>query len=175
MGFRHAVAAIVTLTSISVGAMQAVPNLAGTWRLDAAQGSATGGGNGQRESGGGGRGGGLGLGPAPDQLVVQQDAKAVTIEEHRGTDSAKVVLTLDGKYAPRVIAVGRSAGAAASARTMVADGRLVTEVTLPATPANGNVTKYQETRFIDAKGQLVVDITMVGSGNSRHTVYIKAR
>lgn len=173
---RHGLAAILAIAlSTAHAEAQTVPNLSGRWKIDAAQGSAVGGGNGQRANAGGGGGGGLGLGAAPELLVIQQDAKAVTIEEHRGADTARIVLGLDGKYAPRTIAVGRSAGAAASARTLVSRGRLITEVTLPATPANGNVVYYQETRFIDPQGQLVVDIKLVGSGNSRHTVYIRVK
>jgi hypothetical protein len=95
---------------VGIAAVQTQPDFSGTWKIDAPQGAATGGGRG----GGGGRGnsqgGGLGLGLSPDMLVIGQDANAVTVEEHYGTVRNKVVFALDGKKVTNQVGAARGGG-----------------------------------------------------------------
>jgi hypothetical protein len=61
----------------TLSAQPAPSDLSGTWILDTARSTASGGGTGGRESGTG-RGGGLGLGPSPDQLTIRQSGSRMT-------------------------------------------------------------------------------------------------
>lgn len=156
-----------------VGATQARahPDLSGTWTIDATRSSSTGGGQG----GGRGTGGGLGLGPSADALTIHQNDHQIAIDERRGSDVAHLIFLLDGHSTNNPIAAGRNAGATAVSTTSWKDDRLVTTITAPAPPGSDVAMHYQEVRFLDRDGTLVVDTTIPGRPNARRVVYVRQK
>ena len=163
-----ALAAIVSFAA----AHQAVPqpNFAGRWEIDRTGSSSVGGGRGQVDMAGGGRGGGLGLGVSADALVISQDNRALTMEERRGTERARVVYRVDGSRTEVTLAAGRNQGTKTTAVSRWQDARLVTTITLPASAVGGAVT-YEETRWLEKDGTMIVEIRRPGAENFRRTVY----
>jgi len=153
---------------------QGVPDLSGKWKLDARHSTAIGGARGRGAGGGGQRGGGLGLGPPADQLTITQDRISITIVERGAARSPRFVLRLDGEPAPRALPAGRGAPGPASTVTTMVDGRITTLVTMPA-PGGRPPLHYEEVRYLDPDGALVVEIAMTGRPNMRRVVYTKAR
>jgi len=146
------------------------PDLSGRWKLDARSSSSSGGGRGRGTGGGGGQGGGLALGAPADQVTIVEDAGSVKLEEHWPTGgSSHGVLSLDGKKVNGPVGAGR--GLPATSASAWSDGRLVTA--LSVTAPDGAIREYQETRYLDEHGRLVVETTAVGRPNSRKSVYIK--
>jgi hypothetical protein len=148
-------------------------SFAGEWTLDGAGSSATGGGRGQVDTVGGGRGGGLGLGPSAEWLDVRQTSDLLNIEERRGHETARIIYRFD-RSESIVLPAGRNAGTEAIALSRWEGSRLVTTITLPAT-AVGGATTYEETRWLEADGSMVVEIRRPGDPNLRRTVYRRAR
>jgi hypothetical protein len=154
-------------------AVQAPGNLAGTWTIDVNRSAAIGGGTGSRDSAGGGRGGGLGLGPAPDRLTIREDAGTITVEERRGTTITTLKYVLDGGKTINTAPAGRNAGGSAVYLTVWRSRRLVTRITVPDARENGREVTYDEVRYLDTDGSLVVETTVAGRPNKRTTVYTR--
>jgi hypothetical protein len=60
---------------------QKAPDLSGKWVIEPGFGTGTGGGRGGGCGGGNSRGGGLGMGPSPTALVIEQDARTLTVHK----------------------------------------------------------------------------------------------
>jgi hypothetical protein len=163
---------VIHTTSASA---QSRPDFSGTWTQDTTRTASVGGGRGQRESPGGGRGGGLGLGPPAEQLTIQQTTTTLTIDERRGTTTSRLVYALTGKTSKNTIAVGRGAGASAQYVSKWKNAHLVTTITAPASSVNKTKLQYEETRYIDPDGALVVETTLLGQPNVRRLVYAKSK
>jgi hypothetical protein len=165
-------AIIIGVTALAL--WQGHPNLAGTWKLDVARSTSSGGGNGAGGGGtGGGRGGGLGLGPSADVLTIMQDEKTLTIDETRGERISRVVYPFDGKPSTNRLAAGRNAGGSSTAVSKWDAAKLVTIITSPAAPGTPGTVQYRDARWIDSDGFLIVETTAVGQANSRKAVYRK--
>jgi hypothetical protein len=149
------------------------PSFAGEWTLDAGASSANGGGRGAVDTPGGGRGGGLGLGPSAESLDIRQTAESLSIEERRGRETARMIYRFD-RSESIVLPAGRSAGTEAIALSRWQGSRLVTTITLPAS-AVGGATRYEETRWLEQDGTMVVEIRRPGDPNLRRTVYKRTR
>jgi hypothetical protein len=165
--------AVLSFAPASSLAVQATPELSGVWTIDTNRSVAVGGGAGAREAAGGGRGGGLGLGPAPDRLTIRQDANAITVQERRGTTTTSLKYALDGSKTTNTVPAGRHSGASAVYVTAWRDRRLITSVTVPDAQQTGSVVTYEEVRYVDVDGSLVVETTMTGRPNKRTTVYTR--
>jgi len=164
---------MLTLIALSL-AIQPAPDLAGVWTIDATRSAAVGGGTGERDTAGGGRGGGLGLGVAPDRLTIRQDAGAIVVEERRGTTITSLRYALDGSKTTNTVPAGRNSGASATYVTGWRNRRLVTSITVPDAGGSGGVVTYEEVRYLDSGGSLVVETTMTGRSNKRTTIYARA-
>lgn len=154
---------------------QSRPDFSGVWTQDTARTASVGGGRGQRESAGGGRGGGLGLGPPAEQLTIQQTMTTLTVDERRGTATSRIVYALTGKTSKNAIVAGRGSGTTAQYVSKWKDARLITTITAQVSSVNKTKVQYDETRYVDADGSLVVETTMVGQPNMRRLVYAKSR
>jgi hypothetical protein len=162
----------VVLTALVVQAnAPTTPDFTGAWKIDAARGTSTGGGRG----GGRGTGGGLGLGPSADELTIRQDTRTLTIDERHGTDTTRVTYGLDGRPVSNTLGAGRSAGASAVYVSQWKDGRLTTTITIPAAAGTEAKTQYQQLRYLDRDGSMVVETTIPGQENARKVVYVKPR
>lgn len=165
------VLAFFVLVSTARVFAQGPPDFSGSWKLDQADSSSTGGGTGARTGGGGGQGGGLALGPSAENLTITQTATSMTIEEHWASGgSARRVYPLDGRQANNTLGAGRGTTAASSSTWV--NRKLVTTL---AVTANGSSRELQETRYLDDKGRLVVETMMPGRPNSRRSLYNKVR
>jgi len=164
---------ILALVASSL-AVQATPDLSGTWMIDVSRSAAVGGGTGALDTAGGGRGGGLGLGAAPDRLTIRQDVNAITVEERRGTTITSLKYALDGTKTANTVPAGRNSGASATYVTTWRNRRLVTSITVPDAQQPGSVVTYEEVRYLGTDGSLVVETTMTGRPNKRTTVYTRA-
>ena len=150
------------------------PSFAGTWTLDATRSAAAGGGRGAVDTPGGGRGGGLGLGPSAESLFVrEQTSDVLNIEERRGRETAQIAYRFD-RSEPTVLPAGRNAGTEALALSRWQGSRMVTTITLSAAAVGGAAT-YEEVRWLEADGAMVVEIRRSGDANMRRTVYRRAR
>ena len=167
--------AVVVLSAVTLTAQSKRPDFSGTWKLNELGSTATGGGRGSGNGEGNSRGGGLGLGGSPDTLTIVQTAETLVIEERRGTESARITYSFDGKPVTNVVAAGRSSGANATYTSTWKGDQLVTTIRIPPAPGGGELSTYQETRSLDRNGSLVVEITMTGRPNSRKLVYVKAK
>lgn len=163
---------ILTLIACSL-AIQATPDLSGTWTIDMNRSAAAGGGTGARDEAGGGRGGGLGLGAAPDRLTIRQDPRTINVEERRGTTTTSLKYALDGSTITNTVPAGRNSGVAATYVTAWRNRRLVTRITVPDAAGRGGVATYAEVRHLAPDGSLVVETTMTGRPNKRTTVYTR--
>ena len=168
-------ACLVFATAALAARPQAVPDLSGTWKVALDRASSVGGGGGAAGGPGGGRGGGLGLGPLADELTVRQTAATMTVVERRGTAKAEMSYALDGRTVKNVLPAGRSSGAPATYTSRWADGRLVTTIIGPPAPGSVTPTHYEETRYLDTDGSLVVETKWVGQPHSRRVVYTKGK
>lgn len=158
------IAMVVAFLATASAFAQSPPDFSGKWRLDAGRSASSGGRRGAGTGGGGGQGGGLGLGPSAETIAISQDATSLKIEEQwAGRPSARRVYALDGKKVSNSLA----GGSATSFSTWQGD-RLVTKLVISA---RGGSRELEETRFLDADGQLVVETVMPGQGNSRRSVY----
>jgi hypothetical protein len=167
---RPLLALALALPLAATLAIQAPPNFAGTWVLDPSAGAAVGGRQGAVDTAGGGRGGGLGLGPSADSLVITQTADTLTVDEHRAAESARIVYRLDGKPASYALSAGRSAGAKVTASSRWQGNRLITTITLPASGTSESIT-YEESRWIESDGTMVIEVRRPGQPNMRRSVY----
>ena len=149
-----------------------LPSFAGEWKLEPVRSSSTGGGRGVVDTPGGGRGGGLGLGPAPDALVITQDTRLLRVEELRGRDKSSVTYRLDGMPEVRALSAGRNSGVRVTMNSRWRDERLITTFTLPASAEGGAVT-YEETRWLEPDGGMVVETRRPDAPNVRRAVYRK--
>jgi hypothetical protein len=93
--------------------------------------------------------------------------------EIRGETKTRVVYRLDGTRAQIRIGAGRSAGATATAVSRWQGNRLITTITVPATPEQGAIT-YEESRWIEPDHSGVVEIRRPGLTNDRRSVYRKS-
>jgi hypothetical protein len=166
--------AILALTATTL-VIPSVPDFSGTWTHDSGRSTSTGGGTGQKEHAGGGRGGGLGLGQVPDRLTIRQEAASLEVEEHRGAATSRIVYALDGRKGTNVVAAGQSAGGSASYASVWEGQRLVTNITMPASPEGKGTATYQEVRYLASDGALVVETTMAGRANARRVVYTRSK
>jgi len=149
------------------------PSFHGEWALDGARSSATGGGRGAVDTPGGGRGGGLGLGPSAESLRIFHTAESLQIEERRGAASSRIIYSFDRRD-EIALSVGRNAGTTATMFSRWQGSRVVTTITLPAT-AVGGATTYEETRWLETDGSMVVEVRRPGEPNLRRTVYLRRR
>lgn len=149
-------------------------SFAGVWRLDSAKISSIGGGTGSGRGGGGGTGGGIGMGPVPDSLTVLQNALNLTFVQSRGTTTSRVTFLLNGKKTANQIGTGDAARQGVYVSAWV-DSRLVTTITAPAAKGSSAIVTYDDVRYIDAGGELIVEISIQGRQNSRRTVYARLR
>ena len=149
------------------------PSFHGEWTLDAARSSATGGGRGAVDTPGGGRGGGLGLGPSADSLRIIHTAESLQIEERRGAASSRIIYSFDRRD-EIALSAGRNAGTEAIVLSRWQGSRLVTTITLPAS-AVGGATTYEDTRWLETDGTMIVEVRRAGDPNLRRTVYQRTR
>jgi hypothetical protein len=149
-------------------------NFAGVWRLDSAKTSAVGGGTGTGRGGGGGNGGGIGMGPAPDSLTVLQNTLNLTFVQSRGATTSRVTFLLNGREMANPIGTGGGARQGVYVSAWV-ESRLVTTITAPAAKGSTTIVTYQDVRYIDASGELVVEISIPGRPNSRRVVYTRLK
>ena len=147
-----------------------IPTFAGEWKLEPERSSSTGGGRGVVDTPGGGRGGGLGLGPSPDALLITQDTRLLRVEELRGRDKSSVAFRLDGMPEVRALSAGRNSGLRVTTTSRWRDGRLITTFTLPASAEGGAVT-YEETRWLEPDGGMVVETRRRDAPNVRRALY----
>ena len=151
-----------------------IPSFAGEWKLEPERSASTGGARGVVDTPGGGRGGGLGLGPSPDALVITQDAWLLRVDELRGRDKSSVTYRLDGMPEVRALSAGRNSGLRVTTISRWRDGRLITTFTLPAS-AEGGAVPYEETRWLEPDGGMVVETRRPDAPNTRRAVYRKVR
>jgi hypothetical protein len=144
----------------------------GAWRIDSTKMASVGGGTGSGRGGGGGQGGGIGMGPSPDMLVVRRGSNTLTFDQLASTTNSRLTFLLDGKKIANTIGSGTSArqGVYLSAWK---DSRLVTTITAPAAKGSTAMVTYEDVRYIDETGALVVEISIPGRQNSRRVVYRK--
>jgi len=162
--------AIAMWTTIALA--QSAVDFSGHWKLDPAMRDSRGGGRGAGSGGGGGQGGGLALGPAPDDLVIRQDATSLTIEQH-GAVVRKLTYKLDGKEFKIDLPAGPSTRSG-SAKTHWDGERLVTTIVAASPRAGGQPVTYEEVRYL-ADGHLVVEVSMAGREGWRKLVYAKVK
>jgi hypothetical protein len=151
-------------------ANQATPDFSGTWVIEPGLAGATGGGGGGGRGGGNSVGGGLGMGPSPSELVITQDASTLTINQ-RGGRVSRVVYRLNGSETKGQMPAPGNTTRAATFRSLWKESRLVTTIVTRA-EQGGSVT-LEEQRYLDPKGQMVVEYSIPGQANSRRTVYKK--
>jgi len=101
----------------------------------------------------------------PQQLVVRRWARL----RYRRRGGQGGGLALEGKKVNG--SVGAWRGLPATSSSSWNNGRLVT--TLSVTAPNGSIREYQEARYLDDHGRLVVETTVAGRPNSRKSVYVK--
>jgi hypothetical protein len=154
----------------TLSAQAASSDLSGTWILDTARSTASGGGTGGRESGTG-RGGGLGLGASPDQLTIRQSGSLMTVEARRGTTTTLLSFAIDGTRTGNTVSSGRNSGESAMHVSVWKNGRLETAITAPRAPGTEETVTFNEVRYLNADGSLVVETTMAGRPNKRTAVY----
>jgi hypothetical protein len=164
--------AALLLLSTAPALAQGAPDLSGRWKLDPGRSTSVGGHHGTGRGGGGGRGGGLALGPPPEGLTIAQTATAITIVERGGVGQPRFVLRLDGVSVARDLPRGLRSGGPATTTTKIADGRVATHVSIPAMRGRPP-RQYDEVRYLDAEGALVLEVSMTGQPNMRRLVYRK--
>jgi hypothetical protein len=160
----------IILTPAAAAAAQNRPDFSGTWTIEAGRGAASGGGGGGGRGSGNSSGGGLGMGPSPTELRITQNASSLTIDQ-RGGRVSKVVYRLDGADAKGQMPAPGNSTRPATFKSVWKDSRLVTTIATRA-EGGGQVT-YQEVRYLDADGFLIVEMSIPGQGNARRTVYKK--
>jgi uncharacterized protein (TIGR02246 family) len=166
---RARVAFVIGIACLVPRLHAAVPDFSGSWTIDPSRGTSAGGGLG----GGTGGGGGLGIGASADALTIAQDPSKVVVTERRGMEIARITYRLDGQATSNVIAAGRNAGSMAVYASRWDGSRLVTTIKAPAEPDSRDTTEYQEVRWLNHQGAMVVDVTLPGRVNARHVVYVK--
>lgn len=158
-----------------VGALMqgAPPSFAGVWMLAPEQDAPSGGGTGGGLGRGTGQGGGLAMGASPGQLVIKQDDKRLTVEEHRGTSVLRLTYDLSGKKASNKFPSGANAGRSADYVSKWSNGQLVTAITIPKPVGGRGPAGYEEVRYLQSDSTLVVETLLRGRGNVRRLVYRK--
>ena len=167
---RRATTIAALALALAVRLHAAAPDFSGTWKIDPSQASSTGGGRGA----GRGTGGGLGLGPSADVVAIRQNATTLVVDETRGTATSRLTYALDGRATTNPVAAGRSAGATATYVSHWQGDRLVTTITGPGLPGSTAAVRYQEERYLDKDGALVVETTIPGQENARKAVYVRS-
>jgi hypothetical protein len=150
---------------------QAPPDFSGTWVIEPGLGTGTGGGRGGGRGGGTSRGGGLGMGPSPKALVIEQNAKTMTVHQ-TGARVARIVYRLDGTEIKGDLPAPDNSTRPATFRSRWKDSRLVTS--MATRTEEGAAVTFEELRYLDQKGNLVVEISVPGQTNARRTVYARA-
>jgi hypothetical protein len=112
------------------------------------------------------------MGPSPTGLVITQDAGTLTITQTGGRVS-KVVYRLDGSEAKGEMPAPGNATRVATFRSVWKESRLVTTIVTRA--EQGGPLTFEEVRYLDPKGYLVVEISIPGQANSRKTVHSKGK
>jgi hypothetical protein len=160
----------LTLSCLTAAAfiVQSPPDFSGTWQIDLSQSASPGGGTGGGSGRGNSMGGGLGMGPSPTQLTIRQDATTLTIEQ-RGSAVSKLVYKLDGSETKNPVAAGPTGRRDGRFKSVWRGAKLVTSIATTA-PRGGAVT-YQEERYLDAIGAMVVETFLPGEGRARKVVY----
>ena len=156
--------------SARTGVAVAAADFSGTWKIDLTRGTSAGGGNG----GGRGTGGGLGLGQSAGELTIRQDAKSLTLDERRADQTARLIYALDGRRVKNKLSAGKNAGVSADYESQWKGDRLVTTIVIPAT-ADAAAIRYEEVRYLDKDGALIVETAIPGQQNARKVVYLKQR
>jgi hypothetical protein len=175
-GYRVALRLYLPIVLTTATALLAIqhPALTGTWTLDGDKTQAVGGGTGNRENAGGGRGGGLGLGVPAESLTIAQTKDRLIVDERRGTTTSRIVYRLDAGGVENVVAAGRNAGTKATYRSRWQGSRLVTTIDLGSSPA-GVTLRYEEQRWLEPDGTMVIETRRPGEPNLRRIVYRRAK
>jgi len=178
MRHHHTITRVCVLTilgiaiSATIATAQSTPDLSGHWKLDPSLRASRGGGRGAGTGGGGGQGGGLALGPAPQDLVIRQDATSVTIEQ-KGAVVRKLVYKLDGKEFRIDLPAGPTTRSG-SAKSHWDGDRLMTTIVAASPRAGGPPVTYEERRYL-SDGHLVVETSMTGREGWRQLVYDRVK
>ena len=170
---RPFLAAFLILAASAAISGQKRPDFSGAWALAADRSSVTGAGAGRGRGAGAGDGGGLGLGVIPDRLVIFQDTDALVIQERRGSATSTLRYLLDGSPSRNMITAGRNVGSFAESTSVWRDNRLITKVRMRNEAAGGDEAAFEETRFLDPDGALVIETTIPGRTTSRKGVYLR--
>jgi hypothetical protein len=149
------------------------PDLTGSWVLDRTRSAQTGTGPGRGSGEGDGNGGGLSLGPLPDALTIRQMPDVLVIEERVGPATALVMYKLNGSASINPIARGRNAGRSSTSVSHWNGDRLLTRVFVPVPLAPAEQASYDEVRYLDTDGSLVV-LTTFPERDPRLAVYVRA-
>lgn len=113
------------------------------------------------------------MGPSPTQLTIRQDATTLTIQQ-RGGSVSKLVYKLDGTETKNPVAAGAGGTRDGRFKSVWQGEKLVTTFTTSAPGGRGTST-YQEERYLDASGAMVVETSLPGQGRSRTVVYKKTK
>ena len=85
-----------------------------------------------------------------------------------------LIHALDGRRVTNPLGAGRSAGASAEFVSRWKDHSLVTAITAPPAPGTDVKTRYEEVRYLDRDGALIVETTIPGQPNARRVVVREA-
>jgi hypothetical protein len=172
----HILAGVAQMLLLVLGlvAQSLHPDVSGAWLLDPTRSTETGNGPGRGSGGGDGDGGGLSLGPLPDALTIRQTPDMLPVEERLGSGIAFVSYGLNGSATTNLIPRGRNAGRTSTAVTYWKGDRLVTLVFVPVLLAPAGQASYEEVRYLDADGSLVVLTTLPQRDRPRIAVYVRA-
>ena len=158
---RTLLTAATLLTFTVSGFAQTRPDFSGRWTLipDSAQA------------------GSGGLRPSPQVLVIRQDDKTVTIEEHRDDQPPVIVeLTFDGKKSKKDVPLGRGLVVEAEYKTKWDKATLVTDIQRRIElSVRSVIVDIREKRSLQPDGTLVVDTTVRGRTAGRKALYRKDR
>ena len=164
---------------VEIAAAQTRPDFTGTWVLDAQRSSVSGGGRGDPTAGGrrtgpgGGQGGGTGLGVPPERLTIRQDANTITIDQDFVDRTVTVTYRLDGKPAANTLPMGRDRvvpNAMYSSGWRDARLRTIIRATIVG-PGGSREVEFEERRYLDREGRMIVETTSRSGGGGRRTVY----
>jgi hypothetical protein len=163
------------LLTLALAQAAAQPDFSGTWVLDPLHSAQTGIGPGRGSGQGDGSGGGLALGPLPDALTIRQTAGALSIEERLGPALTHIMYRLDGAPTKNTLTRGRNAPRSAVSVSRWDGDRLITRVTVPTPLEPAREATFEEVRYIDSDGSLIVHTTFPERDSPRIAVYTRAR
>lgn len=152
---------------------QAPPDFSGVWKLDLSQSASQGAGTGVGSGRGNSMGGGLGMGPSPEQLTIRHDATTLTIQQ-RGSAVSKLVYKLDGSETKNPVPASAAGRRDGRFKSVWQDAKLVTTIATTMPTGRGAVT-YQEVRYLDSSGAMVVETSLPGQDRMRKVVYRKTK